>query len=144
MSFIWKIIFERFYPSTNDGIKNSIPSIAFQDFFRQVVDGKIVTLHFLYLLMYFQEVFFANNASTDRKYRGFQIFQQALAKVPEESAAALFTPNLLRCWINNLSVNDRYLHRMTLQLVSCNCIPAARPFNIFQGKGYTKASRGET
>jgi hypothetical protein len=86
------------------------------------------------------ETFFASNASTDRKYRGFQIFRQALTRVSEDDVPMLFTPNLLRCWINNLSVNERYLHRMTLQLVRTRFHQLHLSSSKYVGKRHSKAS----
>jgi DNA polymerase phi len=62
------------------------------------------------------ESLFSNNASSERKYWGFQVFQQALPLLPASQMPLIFTPNFMRCWINNLSSPDRYLHKVAQQI----------------------------
>lgn len=70
----------------------------FAEFFRVVVD----------------ESLFANTASAERKYWGFQVFERALPKLPASSMPLIFTPNFMRSWINNLSSADRHLHKAAM------------------------------
>ncbi|KAH6576021.1 hypothetical protein BASA83_010212 [Batrachochytrium salamandrivorans] len=50
-----------------------------------------------------------------RKYVGFQVFQIILQAASEKQIPLLFTPNFLRCLINNLSNKDNYLHKQAQQ-----------------------------
>lgn len=63
------------------------------------------------------ESLFAVTSSPERKYWGFQIFQKALGRASADSIPMLFTKNFMRCWINHLSKNDRYLHKIARQAV---------------------------
>lgn len=55
---------------------------------------------------------FAAGSSEERKYWGFLLFIKALNEAPLHLASLVFTKNLVRCLINQLAVEDRYLHRM--------------------------------
>jgi DNA polymerase phi len=63
------------------------------------------------------ESLFSTNASSQRKFWGFQVFQEALPRVSETDMPLLFTKNFMRTWINHLSKSDRYLHKAALQVV---------------------------
>ncbi|TYJ59151.1 hypothetical protein B9479_000140 [Cryptococcus floricola] len=98
LHFVWNIILERYFP-------NSEPSTSeidapFQDFFRVVVD----------------ESLFSNTASPQRRFWGFQVFERAFPILPESQMPLIFTPNFMRCWVNNLSSPDRYLHKAAQQI----------------------------
>jgi DNA polymerase phi len=58
------------------------------------------------------ESLFSSTSSAERKYHGFQVFSKALARADEATVPFLFTPNLMRCFINHLASADRYLHRI--------------------------------
>lgn len=58
------------------------------------------------------ETLFASSSSAERKYHGFQVFSKALTRADEAIVPHLFTPNLMRCFINHLASADRYLHRI--------------------------------
>lgn len=70
------------------------------------------------------EVFFAEKSSHERKYWGFEIEIIFLNALNEEEISLLFTPNFLRCLINQSSNNNRMLHKMSLKVlesfISCS------------------------
>ncbi|WVQ79016.1 hypothetical protein IAT38_001108 [Cryptococcus sp. DSM 104549] len=99
LHFVWTIILEHYFPKS----KAAAPSTSeapFQDFFRAVVD----------------ESLFSNASSPQRRYWGFQVFERALPLLPPSQMPLIFTPNFMRCWMNNLSSSDRYLHKAALQI----------------------------
>lgn len=55
---------------------------------------------------------FASASSEERKYWGFLLFVKVLNESPLQQASLVFTRNLVRCLMNQLAVEDRYLHRM--------------------------------
>mgnify|MGYP002757310264 FL=1 len=73
----------------------------FPDFFRVVVD----------------ESLFATQASPERKSWGFQVLHRTLPRASVDVLPFLFTPNLMRTWVNQLSVPDRLLHSMAQKTV---------------------------
>jgi len=72
---------------------------------------------FVSLLTVLPETLFSATSSANRKYWGFQVFQNALKKADQETVPMLFTKNFMRTWINHLSKRDRYLHKIALQTV---------------------------
>ena len=62
------------------------------------------------------ESLFANSSSSERKYWGFSVLSRALSLVPGGQLPFLFTPNVMRCWINNLASSDRYLYKAAQNL----------------------------
>ncbi|KIK06531.1 hypothetical protein K443DRAFT_89113 [Laccaria amethystina LaAM-08-1] len=97
LHFVWDIIFDQLLPGPNGEPSRG----SFQEFYRVVVD----------------ESLFSSTSSPQRKYWGFQVFQKALKRVNEDSMPMLFTKNFMRSWINHLSKQDRYLHKIALQTV---------------------------
>lgn len=97
LHFVWDIIFDQLLPGPNGKPSRG----SFQEFYRVVVD----------------ESLFSSTSSPQRKYWGFQVFQKALKRVNEDSMPMLFTKNFMRSWINHLSKQDRYLHKIALQTV---------------------------
>ncbi|GLB35405.1 putative DNA polymerase phi [Lyophyllum shimeji] len=96
LHFAWDVILEQLLPGPNS---TQPPRGSFQDFFKIAVD----------------ESLFSSTASTERKYWGFQVFQKALPRVTQDSMPMLFTKNFMRTWINHLSHQDRYLHKIARQ-----------------------------
>ncbi|KAI8145824.1 DNA polymerase phi-domain-containing protein [Fennellomyces sp. T-0311] len=57
---------------------------------------------------------FDNNASQGRKYWGFKLVQRALPRLSSDQMPLIFTQNFMRCFINSLSVKDRYLNKVAV------------------------------
>lgn len=58
---------------------------------------------------------FAHASSEERKYWGFLLFTKVLNEGPSQQASQIFTKNLVRCLMNQLAVEDRYLNRMAVK-----------------------------
>ncbi|RIA87347.1 DNA polymerase phi-domain-containing protein [Glomus cerebriforme] len=56
------------------------------------------------------ECLFDDDATYQRKFWGFQLFEKTLHLCPEEKISFLFTPNFMRTLINHSYEKDRYLH----------------------------------
>ncbi|KII88994.1 hypothetical protein PLICRDRAFT_108863 [Plicaturopsis crispa FD-325 SS-3] len=97
--FVWDILLDEVLPGPNS---TASPKGSFQEFFRIVVD----------------ESLFSSNASPEKKYWGFQVFQKALLRVTAEDMPMLFTKNFMRSWINHLSNKDRHLHKAARQVAT--------------------------
>ncbi|TDL27573.1 hypothetical protein BD410DRAFT_762651 [Rickenella mellea] len=98
LHFVWDTIFDNLLYTG----QTKRTSGNFQDFFRVVVDDSL----------------FASSSSSERKYWGFLIFLKALHRLPSSDLPLLFTKNFMRCWINHLSNNDRYLHKVATKVAS--------------------------
>ncbi|KAL1966912.1 hypothetical protein VTN77DRAFT_3656 [Rasamsonia byssochlamydoides] len=103
LHFAWDAVLTRIYDvkpaqgKSKDKDKLSKSSrISFVDFWIEVVDNGL----------------FAAASSEERKYWGFLLFIKALNEAPLHLASLVFTKNLVRCLMNQLAVEDRYLHRM--------------------------------
>ncbi|KAF2421861.1 hypothetical protein EJ08DRAFT_490206 [Tothia fuscella] len=58
---------------------------------------------------------FAPKSSSERKFWGFAIFSKVVGTAPSPIIPALFTPNLLRCLINQRVESERGLHEAALE-----------------------------
>ena len=103
LHFAWDAILARIYdlqPVKEQPKAKSKPSrLSFVDFWIEVVDNGL----------------FAAAASEERKYWGFQLFFKVLDQAPQDLVSFVFTKNLVRCLINQLANEDRYLHRMAVK-----------------------------
>lgn len=66
--------------------------------------------------MFFVDGLFASASSEERKYWGFLLFNKILNDGSLQQASHTFTKNLVRCLMNQLAVEDRYLHRMAAKV----------------------------
>lgn len=71
-------------------------SVTLSEFWKVVVD----------------ETFFSEKSSHERKFSGFQIFMKFLESLRDSDIACLFSPNLMKCLINQASKNERFLNKM--------------------------------
>ncbi|KAJ6113902.1 hypothetical protein N7523_007219 [Penicillium sp. IBT 18751x] len=105
LHFAWDAVLSR----TGDGSsksKDKHARLSFADFWLEVVDNGL----------------FASASSDERKYWGFLLFNKVLNEGTPEQASQVFTKNLVRCLMNQLAVEDRYLHRMAVK--ASKAIPA--------------------
>lgn len=58
---------------------------------------------------------FASASSEERKYWGFLLLVKVLNDGSAQQASHALTKNLVRCLMNQLAVEDRYLHRMAVR-----------------------------
>ncbi|KAM5466640.1 DNA-directed DNA polymerase [Microsporum audouinii] len=106
LPFAWDPILAKLYtspvekPSIEDkGKKGKAGQLAFSDFWTEVVDCGL----------------FAAASSEERKYWGFLVFMKVLNEAPIEVASLIFTQNFMRCLVNQLAVEDRYLHKIAVK-----------------------------
>ncbi|ANB15170.1 Pol5p [Sugiyamaella lignohabitans] len=64
------------------------------------------------------ESLFANSASSERKYWGFEVFILFLQLAAPQNVKDLFSPNFVRCLTNQLSQQDRLLNKEAKKVVS--------------------------
>ena len=67
------------------------------------------------VLSFAQESLFTS--SHERKYAGFVLLEAVLPSLTVREVPLVFSPNLLRCLINNASSEDNYLHAAATHLV---------------------------
>lgn len=104
LHFAWDAVLSRIFDvSAKKEKSKDKPSkssrISFVDFWIEVVDNGL----------------FAAASSDERKYWGFLLFIKVLNEAPQNFASLVFTKNLVRCLMNQLAVEDRYLHRMAVK-----------------------------
>lgn len=64
------------------------------------------------------ESLFSEKASHERKYWGFELFTKFLkSAIPDDEIQNLFTPNLIRCLINQSSQQNRFLNKISIQVL---------------------------
>ncbi|KAK6519380.1 hypothetical protein TWF281_003214 [Arthrobotrys megalospora] len=91
LSWVWDAIFE-FY--TDEAPQKDIASFA--EFWQAVVNDGL----------------FSNGSSDERKFWGFLVFNKAISTFESKDAiSTIFSPNLMKCFINQLSAPERYLHK---------------------------------
>ncbi|KAI6250034.1 rDNA transcriptional regulator pol5 [Erysiphe necator] len=95
LHFVWDIILEKFTARTEK--ERSSHTAEFETFWKITIDENL----------------FSPNASRERKFWGFQVFQKVLTNAQAFSTAisSIFSQNLLRCLINHSQDKDRFLHR---------------------------------
>ncbi|EER41650.1 DNA polymerase V [Histoplasma capsulatum var. duboisii H88] len=97
LHFAWDIVLQKLYtrPSNQNGSSRTqdlnATQASFTDIWTDVVDTA---------------------SSEERKYWGFLLFIKTMNEAPPHLAALVFTKNLMRCFMNQLAVEDRYLHRI--------------------------------
>ncbi|EEP76229.1 conserved hypothetical protein [Uncinocarpus reesii 1704] len=97
LHFAWEPILAKLYAPFQAKAGDKAPKqISFADFWTEVVDNGL----------------FAAASSEERKYWGFLVFMRVVNDGPSEAASSVFTKNFVRCLTNQLSVEDRYLHRI--------------------------------
>ncbi|KAI8606640.1 DNA polymerase phi-domain-containing protein [Dissophora ornata] len=88
---VWDRILAHYFSATTP-----TPQIApFNDFWNVVIDSTL----------------FDSSSSHERKFWGFQIFEKVLPVLGEDQIPLVFTTNFMRCFVNNLSSEDRFLNK---------------------------------
>lgn len=68
--------------------------------------------------MIIDEGFFASSSSPERKFWGFEIFNLFFRHAGQQTVAILFSPNLLRCLINQSAQQDRLLNKQAKSILA--------------------------
>ncbi|EMR09016.1 hypothetical protein PNEG_02790 [Pneumocystis murina B123] len=98
LHFVWNIIIEMYTLEANNAVNSS-----FLEFWTKVID----------------ESFFSAASSLEKKFLGFQVFNIALSKIENSDITHLFSKNFMRCFINHLSDENRYLNKISNKVISC-------------------------
>ncbi|KAI7972424.1 hypothetical protein EIK77_008887 [Talaromyces pinophilus] len=106
LNFAWDAVLSRLADSKPEGKKEKKDKkgkestrITFDEFWTEVVDDGL----------------FAAASSDERKYWGFLLFMKIIDEGSVHRSEAIFTKNVVRCLMNQLAVEDRYLHRMAVK-----------------------------
>ena len=73
------------------------------------------------------ESLFSERASHERKFWGFEVFGKFLRAVPSAELGCLFTPNFMRCLINQCLQLSRFLHKVLVQALQAIVAVAQGP-----------------
>ncbi|KAL9039795.1 MAG: hypothetical protein Q9180_002318 [Flavoplaca navasiana] len=95
INFAWNVILSELM--RGKPVEGAVPkpmTIGFRDFWQVAVD----------------EHLFSSISSEERKYWGFRLFQQLFGSASPDFLPDLFSPNFVRCLINQLASKERYLH----------------------------------
>jgi DNA polymerase phi len=95
LHFVWGLVVDTYIAGAMAGQEDV--AREFEKFWKVAVDENL----------------FAASASRERKFWGFSLFQKMVNDTPNypELLTSIFSPNLVRCLINHLSHEDRFLHR---------------------------------
>ena len=90
------------------------------------------------------ETLFAESSSSERKYWGFSLFQQIMRNAQVQHLDIIFSPNFMRCLINQLNSSERFLHRIAEKTSQAVLDRAKKqPFAALPAlKGFLSASYG--
>ncbi|PYH78239.1 hypothetical protein BO82DRAFT_291688 [Aspergillus uvarum CBS 121591] len=99
LHFAWDVVLGRLAQVPKAKAKGESSRLGFAEFWTEVVDNGL----------------FAAASSEERKYWGFSLFIKVITDSPRAVAGQAFTKNLVRCLMNQLAVEDRYLHRMAVK-----------------------------
>lgn len=97
--FVWDLLLREYLCEEGQAAATWAP---FADTYRVLVD----------------EALFSSSASDQKKSWGFQVFEKALEMANAEDLQSLFTPNLMRSWMNQLADKNRMLHKAAQRCVS--------------------------
>ena len=113
LQFAWDVILAELMGVQPQGLQRKTKlakRVKFGDFWKECVDSKLSQIQIDSMLRK-SDTLFAASSSEERKYSGFLLFQQMTPIVPVHLLPDIFTKNLMRCLINQLASQDRYLHR---------------------------------
>lgn len=98
LHFAWDLVLSKYI---QEGANSKEAQKAFEHFWRVAVDENL----------------FSDNASPQRRFWGFSLFQRMLVQTADISGLLkrIFSPNLVRSLINHASQNDRFLHRSAVK-----------------------------
>lgn len=97
--FVWDNILHEFTPkpSKSKKQKKEASGVELAEFWKVVVD----------------EMLFSDKSSHERKLWGFEVFIKFLHGVGVDDVQSLFTPNFVRCLINQLAQKNRLLYKVS-------------------------------
>jgi len=78
----------------------------------------IASFFLFFFFSSYKDNLFGPKATHERKYWGFHVFEKALTRLPASQLAFVFSQNLIRSFINNLTSEDRALSKQARHTVS--------------------------
>lgn len=111
LHFVWEVVLAEYAGAAK--IKTHNIKSDFENFWKVAVDGLYSSLSYYIFTDTMTENLFSSTASRERKFWGFLLFQ----RVVEDAASfgklfpSVFSHNLVRCLINHVQEQDRFLHR---------------------------------
>ncbi|KAJ5102667.1 hypothetical protein N7532_003196 [Penicillium argentinense] len=99
LHFAWDAVLSRASDESSKSKGSKSSRLSFSDFWIEVVDNGL----------------FASASSEERKFWGFLLFNKILNEGSPQQASQIFTKNLVRCLMNQLAAEDRYLHSMAVK-----------------------------
>lgn len=106
LHFIWDVLFGAYFPSSASDTANILGTsihgdkASFQEFWQAVVDDGL----------------FSPTSTPQRKFWGFEVVDKALHTATKDELPMIFTKNFMRTWMNQLSGQDKYLHKAAVQV----------------------------
>lgn len=124
--FVWDIIVTHFLGSDVEeaSVETAVNSKKRKKSAPSIPKKKAKTEHTETLLLkefwkvVVDETMFSEKSSPERKYWGFEIFNLFLEKLPASLIEDLFTPNLMRCLINQAAKSDRLLNKVSTKTLN--------------------------
>lgn len=128
LPFVWDILISKFNELYRDDDDDNTEDVSVADSRKRKKSSKNVAnkksqtqddKYFIQVKEFFKiavdESLFSEKSSHERKYWGFEIFQKFLSSLDDVDAMEhLFTPNLMRCLINQSSQANRFLNRISV------------------------------
>lgn len=125
--FVWDIIIQHY---NNHGFEDSVDtenessnskkrkktSSKFSKKQKIINDNEVPLKEFWKVVV--DETLFADKSSHERKYWGFEIFIKFLTSIKSTDISSLFTPNFMRCLINQSSQQNRILNKISTKVLS--------------------------
>jgi len=123
LHFAWEVVISQVLNAQHSAAsklqkKTKIPS--FHEFWNEAVDGMFP---FKPILPANTETdgLFSTSSTDQRKYWGLMLFQRLLRNVPTNLLPTIFSDRLMRCLINQLASQERYLHTAAQKALNSIC-----------------------
>lgn len=108
LNFAWSVIYDGYVRDLGavgaEGFRAA--SEGWQRFWKDIVDDNL----------------FAASASLQQKHWGLQYFSRVIAGARGEMISSIFTPNLMRCLVNQARDGERYLHDTAKGVLADMCV----------------------
>lgn len=119
--FVWELILKYFQEDNDDDIDAEIlvtskkrkKSASSTPKKKAKADKSEILLLKEFWKVVVDETMFSDKSSVERKFWGFDIFNLFIEKLPASLVLDLFTPNLMRCLINQSAKSDRLLNKVS-------------------------------
>lgn len=122
--FVWNLILNYFQEAEEEEAEETVVSskkrkksaASTPNKKAKTVNSKLPLTEFWNVVV--DETMFSEKSSVERKYWGFEIFDLFLENLPASLILNLFTPNLMRCLINQSAKSDRLLNKVSTKTLN--------------------------